>query len=84
MVFVRTILTFTAKGIMFGVAFAITIGWALLSFQWGNALAVGPWAGPALFSLGIWLLVGVAAAMFASLLTRRIASFDVSIDAPAG
>ena len=84
MVFVRTILTFTAKGIMFAVAFAITIGWALLSFQWGNALAVGPWVGPALFSLGIWLLVGFAAAMFAALLTQRIASFDVSIDAPAG
>lgn len=84
MVFVRTILTFTAKGIMFAVAFALTLGWALLSFQWGNALAVGSWVGPALFSLGIWLLVGFAAAMFATLLTQRIANFDVSIDSPAG
>lgn len=84
MVFVRTILTFTAKGIMFGIAFAITICWALLSFQWGKALGVGAWAGPALFAVGIWVLVGVAATVFAVLLTRRIATFDVSIDAPAG
>ena len=84
MVFVRTILTFTAKGIMFGLAFALTIVWALLSFQWGNALGVGQWAGPALFAVGIWFLVGLAATVFATLLTGRIATFDVSIDAPAG
>ena len=84
MVFVRTILTFTAKGIMFGIAFAITICGALLSFQWRKALGVGAWAEPALFAVGIWVLVGVAATAFAVLLTRRIATFDVSIDAPAG
>jgi len=84
MVFVRTILTFTAKGLMFAIAFAITIGWALLSFKWGRALGLGAWAGPTLFALGIWLLVGVAASVFAVLLTKRIAAFDVSIDAPAG
>jgi hypothetical protein len=84
MVFVRTILTFTAKGIMFAIAFAITITWVILSLQWGNALGLGSWAGPALFAVGIWLLVGAAAWVFATLLTRRIASFDVSIDSPVG
>ena len=84
MVFVRTILTFTAKGIMFGLAFAITVGWALLSFKWGTAMGFGTWVGPTLFAVGIWVLVGVAATTFAVLLTRRIATFDVSIDAPAG
>jgi len=84
MVFVRTILTFTAKGLMFAIAFAITIGWALLSFKWGRALGLGAWAGPTLFALGIWLLVGVTASVFAVLLTKRIAAFDVSIDVPAG
>ena len=84
MVFVRTILTFTAKGIMFAIAFAITITWGILSLQWVNALGLGAWAGPALFAVGIWLLVGAAAWVFATLLTRRIASFDVSIDSPVG
>lgn len=84
MVFVRTILTFTAKGIMFAIAFAITITWVILSLQWGNASGLGSWAGPALFAVGIWILVGIAATVFATLLTKRIAAFDVSIDAPAG
>ena len=84
MVFVRTILTFTAKGIMFGIAFAITITWVILSIQWGAASGLGPWAAPALFAGGIWLLVGFAATFFATLLTRRIETFDVSVDLPAG
>lgn len=84
MVFVRTILTFTAKGIMFAIAFAITLTWVILSVRWGNTLRLGPWAGPAFFVLGMWLLVGIAAALFATLLTRKIESFDVSIDSPAG
>ncbi len=84
MVFVRTILAFTAKGILFAIAFAITITWVIFSLQWGNALGLGPWTGPALFVLGIWILVGAAATVFATLLTKRVANFDVSIDSPAG
>lgn len=81
-VFVRTILTFTGKGVLFGTVAAITLLWAFGSHQltnWIGAAALGPF----LFAGGIWLMASLAATGFVIALARLYARFDPSQDLPA-
>lgn len=82
-VFLRTILTFTAKGILFGIALAVTIGWALASKSLGQNLAAFPWAGPVIFGIGIWLFTCLVSSGFVYGLVRIYDRFDPSQDLPA-
>ena len=82
-VFLRTILTFTAKGILFGIALAVTIVWALASKSLGQTVAdTLPWAGPVIFGIGIWLFTCVVSSGFVYGLVRIYDRFDPSQDLP--
>ena len=81
-VFLRTILTFTAKGILFAVALAITIGWALASNAIGQWASSVPAAGPVIFGAGIWLFTCLASSGFVYGLVRIYDRFDPSQDLP--
>lgn len=83
-VFLRTILTFTAKGIFFGIAMAVTIAWALASKALGEILANSlPSAGPIIFGTGIWLFTCLVTSGFVYGLIRIYDRFDPSQDLPA-
>lgn len=83
-VFLRTILTFTAKGILFGIALAVTVGWALASKMIGdNLLGSNPAAGPVIFGAGIWVFTCLVSSGFVYGLVRIYDRFDPSQDLPA-
>lgn len=81
-VFLRTILTFTAKGILFGIALAVTVGWALAAKALGETLGSSS-AGPIIFGIGIWLFTCLVSSGFVYGLIRIYERFDPSRDLPA-
>jgi hypothetical protein len=83
LVFVRTILTFTGKGLIFAIAAALTVTWAIVANRFGPLLIEHPWTGSILFGAGIWLSVTATAILVTRQLSQRIANFDVTQDAPA-
>ena len=82
-VFLRTILTFTAKGILFAIALAVTVGWAMVAKTLGQTLASSPAVGPIIFGAGIWLFTCLVSSGFVYGLTRIYERFDPSQDLPA-
>ena len=84
-VFLRTILTFTAKSVIFVMALVIVVVWALLVRQIGTWLLPGGElvAISLVFCTGIWSLVMAAAIGTVALLARVYGRFDPSQDAPA-
>ncbi len=84
-VFVRSILTFTAKGMLFGIASGVTMGWGLLVTRWGPELwPASGWAGSAVvFSLGMWILTSVLALGVTTILVGVYNRFDAVEDVPA-
>lgn len=83
-VFLRTILTFTAKGILFAIGLALVVGWALGSRWLGAAIAPdSQMVGPSIFGAGIWLMTCLVATGFIFGLTRIYHRFDPSQDLPA-
>ncbi len=84
-VFIRSILTFTAKGILFALGLAVTVFWALASKALGQQLGCGSvWVGPAMvFTAGMWLLTVAVAAVTTGLLAGVYRRFDPSQDTPA-
>jgi len=84
-VFIRSILTFTAKGILFALGLVITVFWALASRELGLRLSCGSdWAGPAMvFTTGVWLLTVAVAVVTTALLAGVYRRFDPSQDTPA-
>ncbi len=84
-VFLRTILTFTAKSLLFAVALVLMLSWALLARQIVTWLIPGSeLVGLSIvFSLGVWVLITAAALGTSVLLARVYRRFDPSQDAPA-
>ena len=84
-VFIRSILTFTAKGILFGIGLGVTIAWALvskrLSLQWTTVTDQTGWV--MLFTAGMWLLTVSLAVTTTALLASVYRHFDPSQDTPA-
>ena len=84
-VFLRSILAFTAKSILFVIALLIALVWALLSKQLATRLIpsselVGV---SVVFVTGMWALVTAAAMGTIALLTSVYRRFDPSQDTPA-
>ncbi len=83
-VFIRSILTFTAKGILFALGLLITVFWALASKQLGLRLSCGSdWAAAMVFTAGMWLLTVAVAVVTTALLAGVYRRFDPSQDTPA-
>ncbi|MDB4539933.1 hypothetical protein N9231_05875, partial [Saprospiraceae bacterium] len=81
-VFLRTILTFTAKGMLFAIGLALTVAWAWLCRQIGANSIHGQFFSGLIFGAGIWLLTSLAAASTTVWLARMYREFDPSLDAP--
>lgn len=85
-VFLRTTLTFTAKGLLFGLALGVTLGWALVAVQIaktfaGSNLVLGD--AKLVFTAGAWLMLCLSAVATWWLLVRAYCRFDPSQDTPA-
>ncbi len=77
--FTRTTLTFTGKGLVFGLALCVMVGWAIASSGLARAIAVG---NPRLFfvsGLGVMLAALGALSVWANI--RAYAKFDPCLDA---
>ncbi len=83
-VFLRSILTFTGKGLLFAVALALTLAWALVSRQIGSHLIAGSdWAGTSIvFAGGMWAMTSAIAVATTMLLIGVYRRFDPSQDTP--
>ncbi|MCA9190068.1 MAG: hypothetical protein R3E01_24970 [Pirellulaceae bacterium] len=78
-IFLRSTLTFTAKGMLFGFATALLFGWAMITpvfaAHWIDARL--------LFVIGVWCILLSFAVGCTWLLTRTFTRFDPSQDVPA-
>jgi hypothetical protein len=85
-IFLRTTLTFTAKGLLFALGLAMTAGWALSAASLAKWLARGddplPLVG-LLFPLGLTCMLTVAAGLAFHLAVQAFRRYDPSQDAPA-
>jgi len=85
-IFLRTTLTFTAKGLLFGLALGVSLGWALVAVQIAGVLTVSnSLLGDArlVFVAGAWFMLCLSAVATWWLLVRAYCRFDPSQDTPA-
>jgi len=85
-ILLRTTLTFTAKGLLFGLALGVMIGWALVAAQTartfaGSSSVLGD--AKLIFVVGAWLMLCLSAVVTWWLLVRAYCRFDPSQDTPA-
>ncbi len=83
-IFVRTTLTFTAKGLLFALALASALVWAVVSGRIAQSNIWGGWlgSGNVLFVLGLWCALCTTAMGTVYLLVRAYDRFDPSQDTP--
>ena len=82
-VFLRSILTFTAKGLLFLVAAIVTGLWARTARGLVNQLGGDPMAGMRwVFSLGMWAILSATGVTLVMLIARVYQQFDPSQDTP--
>ncbi len=82
-VFIRSILTFTGKGLLFACGLAVAFAWALVARHITTQFLPGSEWGSALFIAGICTLLIAAAGSATALLARVYRRFDISQDTPA-
>ncbi len=81
-VFLRTILTFTGKGLLFAVALVLTLLWALASIKLGKIMGSDS-VGPIVFAVGLWFALVAMAWISIKSCSRFFERLDVSQDLPA-
>ena len=74
-VFLRTILTFTGKGLIFALGVVVSIAWMFVAKHWLDG-------GPMLFMAGVWMMTSATAAILILLIVRTYWRFDPSQDTP--
>ena len=82
-VFLRTILTFTGKGLLFAVGLVAVMIWALASIAISRAVSDLGFAGPLLFGVGVWVALVSMAYASIRFCARLFDRLDVSQDLPA-
>jgi hypothetical protein len=82
-VFLRTILTFTAKGLLFAVGAGIALGWAFATTKLCTYLPYPEWSGKILFGGGVWVFTTGMAAVSVWWLSKLFDRLDPSQDLPA-
>jgi hypothetical protein len=79
-VFLRSILAFTAKSLMFGVTLALTYGWVGASNQIAENMLGDNRAAIGIFSVGMFTALGIITALTVLLLARSFERIDPSRD----
>lgn len=85
-IFLRTTLTFTAKGLLFGLAVGVALGWALVAVRIAGAFAGSNSLlsdAKVVFVIGAWFMLCLSTALSWWLLVRAYCRFDPSQDTPA-
>ncbi len=82
-VFLRTILTFTAKGLLFSLGLVAAIAWAFGSKVVAGSLGMSAVGAGVIFGVGAWLMTLAVTAAFVSGIVRLYDRFDPSQDAPS-
>ncbi|MDB2686552.1 hypothetical protein N9Y42_05020 [Mariniblastus sp.] len=81
-VFLRTILTFTGKGLFFGVGLGLSLLWVTIIVKAHNYFGFSNLVSTTLFTLGLWGFTLSLAWFFVSSITRQFERFDPSQDTP--
>lgn len=81
-VFLRTILTFTGKGLLFGLAVGLMLGWVTCLVFLTNTFSLGPIVSTTIFAVGLWAFTLAIATAFVCGITRQFERFDPSQDMP--
>src|SRR5690606_2715790 len=82
-IFLRTTLTFTAKGLIFGFGLLLTVGWSFQARRITMFLPEGIGEPALVFVTGSWLMLCLATAAAVRVLSRAYERFDPSQDVPA-
>jgi hypothetical protein len=84
-IFIRSVLTFTAKGILFACGAVAALAWAMVAYQCGSLVLPnnGQRGALILFTVGLWIMTSALALAATWLLIRAYRRFDPSQDAPA-
>lgn len=80
-IFIRTTLTFTAKGLLFALGVGMVLLWAGISHWLTRQLGLPP--GPYTFIAGLWCLLACSAWITFGSLVNAFRRFDASQDIPA-
>ena len=82
-IFLRTTLTFTAKGLLFTIGVAITFGWSFAANLLARSLLGSAGNAPTVFVIGAWILLSVLTVVAVQGLSRAFVRFDPSQDTPS-
>lgn len=82
-VFLRTILTFTGKGILFAFGLALLAAWAFASRSLAGYLGMSATGAGLIFGLGAWSMTTAMATTFVYGIVKLYDRFDPSQDAPS-
>ena len=81
-VFLRTILTFTAKGLCFGLALGLALLWVTIIVKAHNYFELNNLASTSIFVFGLWGFTLMLAWFLVAAITKRFERFDPSQDTP--
>ena len=81
-VFLRTILTFTAKGLFFGLGLGLALLWMVIVIAANKYVGLSSFVSVTCFALGLWGFTLSLAWFFVSAITTRFERFDPSQDTP--
>jgi len=81
-VFLRTILTFTGKGLFFGMGVGLALLWVTIIVTAHNYFELSSLVSATCFTLGLWGFTLSLAWFFVSSITRQFERFDPSQDTP--
>ena len=81
-VFLRTILTFTAKGLCFGLAVGLTLLWVTIIVKAHNYFGLNNLVSTTIFVIGLWSFTLSLAWFLVAAITKRFERFDPSQDTP--
>ncbi len=81
-VLIRTILTFTGKGLLFAVGLVAIMVWAWVAIAATQWFELSKFYAALLFGTGVWVIGAIAATAFVLAIARQFERFDPSQDVP--
>ena len=81
-VFLRTILTFTGKGLFFGMGLGLALLWVAIVIEAHSYFGLSNFVSTACFTLGLWGFTLTIAWFFVSSIMKQFERFDSSQDTP--